>query len=195
MPEVINPNSFRRLLAECESQIAGDLHIFGYGSLMWNPGFRVCTAAGARVFGWSRRLSVRSTHYRGTVRRPGLVFGLDAGGSCNGVVLRPAAANNKKILEKKILENLFRREMFANVYEPRFVYARTNGGVVRALTFVVRRDGAHYVAPMPAAAAAKIIRGAAGFGGANAEYVQNTLAELQRRGVPCPQLSRLCALL
>ncbi|MGI9298024.1 MAG: gamma-glutamylcyclotransferase [Gammaproteobacteria bacterium] len=191
MPEIINPNNFRRVLAECAAQIGGGaLHIFGYGSLMWRPGFRVRESAAARVHGYSRRLSVRSTHYRGTAQKPGLVFGLDAGGSCNGVVLF-AAGNNERILR-----NLFRREMFANVYEPRFVRARlSGGGVVRALTFVVRRDGRQYVPPMPPQRAAEIIRAAEGFGGGNADYVKNTREELSRRGIPCPQLARLCALL
>ena len=179
------------MLAECAAQIGGGgLRVFGYGSLMWRPGFRVRESATARVHGYSRRLSVRSMHYRGTPRRPGLVFGLDAGGSCNGVVLQPAAS------DKRVLRDLFRREMFANVYEPRFVSARlADGGAARVLTFVVRRGGANYAPPMPPEKAAKIIRAARGFGGDNADYVRNTREELERRGVHCPQLARLCALL
>lgn len=190
MPNIINPQTFQTILAECAAQIGDDdLHIFGYGSLMWRPGFRPADSAAARIYGYARRLSVRSKHYRGTPKKPGLVFGLDAGGSCNGVVLH--AAGDKK----RILKNLFRREMFANVYEPKFVRARTENKTVRALTFVVRRNGEHYVPPMPVMQAAKIIRDAKGIGGDNADYVRNTLAELQRRGVPCPQLAKLCAML
>lgn len=190
MPAIINPNTFRQLLAEYAAQIGDDeLYVFGYGSLMWRPGFRVRESAAARVHGYARRLSVRSTHYRGTPQKPGLVFGLDSGGSCNGVVLRAAGDT------KRILRGLFRREMFANVYEPRFVCAHLSGGDIRALTFVVRREGNHYVPPMSPQRAAKIIRAAKGFGGDNADYVKNTREELARRGVPCPQLARLCALL
>lgn len=193
MPDIIHPEIYQRILAECIQRAgAGDLRVFGYGSLMWKPGFRVLDAAAARVYGYSRRLSVRSMHYRGTEQTPGLVFGLDAGGSCNGVLLRAAAEDKKRVLSR-----LFRREMFANVYEPRFVQSRilSSGKSVRALAFVVRRKSDRYAAPMPETRAARVICRARGFGGRNSDYVLNTREALEKRGVHCPQLARLCELL
>ncbi len=189
MTTIINPKNYRVILAECLTQTGdGDLYVFGYGSLMWRPGFRAKQVASARVHGYARRLSVKSTHYRGTAKTPGLVFGLDAGGSCNGVVLQAAAKD-----KPRIIKDLFRREMFANVYEPRFITVRrqSDNASIRALTFVVRREGAHYVATMSPAAAAKIIRRASGIGGKNADYIINTHHELTKRGIPCPSLEKL----
>ena len=66
--------------------------IFGYGSLMWNPGFAYATRSIARLNGYHRALCIRSTHYRGTIARPGLVFGLDWGGACDGIAFKVALA-------------------------------------------------------------------------------------------------------
>jgi cation transport protein ChaC len=166
----------------------GDLNVFAYGSLMWNPGFPHKSLHTARVYGYSRRLSVFSTHYRGTEKVPGLVFGLDIGGSCCGVLLRTAKAN-----KEDVMRYLFRREMFANVYEPRYVHARLlkNNAPVRALTFVVRRDRPSFAPPMDTAAAIAIIQRAHGVGGANKDYIISTYHELVQRGVHYPQLGNL----
>ena len=181
----------------------GDLHVFAYGSLAWRPGFRFQGQWPALVRGYARRLCVRSFHYRGTPERPGLVFGLDAGGSCAGTVFRAAAAE-----KEKVARYLFRREMFANVYCPRFVAARPlagrggqdkageegwgeRRGTVRALTFVARRGHPQYAPPMPEEEALAIIRAGRGVGGGNREYILNTLSHLRAIGVPCPRLERL----
>ena len=180
---------------------AGDLHVFAYGSLAWRPGFSFRSQWPAAVRGYARRLCVRSSHYRGTPEKPGLVFGLDAGGSCVGAVFRVAAAE-----KGEVARYLFRREMFANVYRPCFVIARpltrkegSDGrgkqGGVRALTFVARRDHPQYAPPMPEEDALRIIRACRGAGGGNREYVLNTLSHLREMGVSCPGLERLGRLL
>ena len=170
---------------------AGALYVFGYGSLMWRPGFAHLGCAPARVQGYGRRCAVYSTHYRGTPAFPGLVLGLDAGGCCNGVLYRTAAAR-----KAQTIRYLFRREMFAQVYVPKFVTVhRPRGAPVQALTFVVRRDGAQYAAPMPEEDAAAIIRRARGSGGSNRDYFLNTLRHLRALDMPSPMLERLCRLL
>lgn len=169
---------------------AGDLYVFAYGSLMWRPGFAYRSAVNARVFGYNRRCAVRSTHYRGTPRRPGLALGLDGGGSCGGVLYRVAARD-----KAAVVRYLFAREMFADAYHPRYVAAVAGRQRRRALTFVVRRGGPHYSAPMPLAAAASVIRKARGAGGANSDYFHNTRRCLQQRGIVSPMLARLCRLL
>lgn len=194
MPLIINQKVFDEELARCLAAAGGgDLWVFGYGSLMRRPGFRPLETATARLYGYSRQLAVRSTHYRGTAKRPGLVFGLDKGGSCNGVLLRAAQADKKRIIKA-----LFHREMFAGVYEPRFVQVQKlagRGGSVRALVFVSRRDHSLYMPRMPLAEAVPVIRAARGHGGRNADYILESHEELARRGVSCPQLSRLCRML
>ncbi|MCH9705245.1 MAG: gamma-glutamylcyclotransferase [Proteobacteria bacterium] len=181
-----------KLLAETTAAApAGDLYVFTYGSLMWRPEFRYQKKQPARVFGYSRRCAVFSYYYRGTPEQPGLVLGLDVGGSCNGLCYRVAAAQ-----KAQVTRYLFKREMFADVYYPRYVRVRLPSGKVQtALTFVVRREGSQYAAPMADPAAVKIIRRAAGVGGANSEYFHSTRHHLQEVGSASPLLERLCALL
>ena len=202
---LISEESLETMLAETlRASGAGDLHVFAYGSLAWRPGFSFRSQWPAAVRGYARRLCVRSSHYRGTPEKPGLVFGLDAGGSCVGAVFRVAAAE-----KGEVARYLFRREMFANVYHPRFVMARPltrkggeNGkggrgkrGGVRALTFVARRDHPQYAPPMAEEDALRIIRASRGAGGGNREYILNTLSHLRQMGVSCPGLERLGRLL
>ena len=61
-------------------------HIFAYGSLMWRPDFEFEKSSPATITGYHRRLSIVSNHYRGTFEKPGLVLGLDSGGTCKGLV-------------------------------------------------------------------------------------------------------------
>ena len=203
-PRMISEAALAAALSETlRAAGSGALYVFGYGSLAWRPGFRWRERWGARVFGWSRRLCVRSLHYRGTPERPGLVFGLDAGGSCAGTVYRVSAGD-----KAEVARYLFRREMFMNVYRPRFVTARPLAGAVpggkageggagaggvgvRALTFVARRDHSQYSPPLPEEETLRIIRGARGKGGGNREYILNTVEHLRELGVSCPGLERL----
>lgn len=186
---MINEKLLQRTIAAAP---AGDLYVFGYGSLMWRPGFRAGDKQCGRVFGYHRRCAVWSYHYRGTPRRPGLVLGLDAGGSCNGVCYRVAAKD-----KARVIRYLFKREMFADVYHPHYVHVHglDNGRRERALTFIVRRSGSQYAAPMADAAAAEIIRRSCGAGGSNRDYMHNTRRHLQQLGLTCPMLTRLCRLL
>ena len=96
----------------------GDLWIFGYGSLMWSPGFSYKQSALGRVHGYHRALCILSTRYRGTHRRPGLVMGLCRGGSCWGMAFRIPRSEVRRALAR-----LWSREMPRRVYQPRVVAA------------------------------------------------------------------------
>src|SRR5512145_1517750 len=88
-----------------------DLWVFGYGSLMWQPGFAFVENVPGRLWGWRRSLCIYSTIYRGTPEEPGLVLGLEPGGSCRGIAFRVAAAQ-----ADETLAYLRDREMRTNVY-------------------------------------------------------------------------------
>lgn len=188
----MKPNNINKALLARTLALAppGDLHVFAYGSLMWRPGFPYRRAERGRVHGYRRRLAVFSHYYRGTPEAPGLVLGLDSGGSCYGVIYRIAAAD-----KVKVIRYLFRREMFTDIYLPRYV--RVSGGAARrtALTFVAHKNSQQYAPPMPDAHAAAIIRHARGAGGANADYIKKTAASLAQMTGQNSELARICRLL
>ena len=182
-------DEYQRTLAEAG---AGELHVFGYGSLVWKPGFARVRTMKATALGYHRRLAIYSTVYRGTPKKPGLVFGLEPGGCCKGVVHTVAAGD-----KAKVLRYLFAREMFADAYDAVFLRARTapdtgKPRTLRAVSFVARRGRRTYAPKMPAAAAARIIAAASGRGGGNLEYITQTRARLRKMGANSPQLDKLC---
>ncbi len=167
-----------------------DLWIFGYASLLWNPGFRHREVLPARIYGYHRALCVRSWIHRGTRQRPGLVFGLDAGGSCIGRGFRVDRAHRKKVLDY-----LMKRELATGVYKPQVINVHMGGYKRIALAFVVRRNHHQYVRGLSVEHEAEIVRAGRGPSGANRDYVLNTVKELERLGVRDRRLSRLKTLL
>jgi len=130
----------------------GELWVFGYGSLMWSPGFRYRRKSAGFVFGYHRSLCVFSHRYRGTPQRPGLVMGLCRGGSCWGMAYGVQAAG-----AREVLEYLWHREMRNHVYMPRLVTVRVGARPVRALAFIA--DAAHpqFAGDLKLAEAAEIV--------------------------------------
>ena len=116
-----------------------DVWIFAYGSLMWHPGFPYEEARPALLRGYHRSFCLYSHQYRGTPEKPGLVLGLDAGGSCRGIAYRVKARN-----AKRVMAYLWRREMPARTYACREVKVELAGRAVRACAFIVRRDHPQY---------------------------------------------------
>ena len=157
---------------------AGDLWVFGYGSLMWNPGFDYRERHKARLYGFHRSLCVWSWVHRGTRENPGLVFGLDTGGSCLGRLYRVAAAN-----KQSVIEYLRAREMVTPVYLPRLVPVHWDYCKGTALTFVIDRQHAQYAGKLDVEHAATVVSRARGGSGHNAEYVRNTLAHLEELSI------------
>ncbi|MGR3983715.1 MAG: gamma-glutamylcyclotransferase [Gammaproteobacteria bacterium] len=167
----------------------GDLWVFGYGSLMWNPGFAVARAMPARLFGYHRRLCLWSTHYRGSAKRPGLVLGLDRGGSCNGMALRVARKH-----ARAAADYLREREMINNAYRPavKRVYFRGGGGA-DALTFLSKREHPQFARPLGLQQTVAVVRHAEGAHGKNYEYVLNTARHLSALRIERTELHAVAA--
>lgn len=165
----------------------GDMWVFGYGSLMWKPGFPHGEARPARIHGYHRALCVWSWVHRGTRERPGLVLGLDRGGSCIGIAHRVSAGDRDAVVEY-----LYARELVTNVYVPvvRPIHIEDVGRVA-ALAFIVDRGHDQYAGDLSAAHAARTIRDARGRSGANPEYFANTMAHLEALGIRCPRLTEI----
>jgi cation transport protein ChaC len=167
---------------------ARELWVFGYGSLIWRPEIEFDRRVPARVFGYHRKLCLRSMVYRGTRDCPGLVAGLDRGGSCAGVAYRLPAARAQAQLEK-----LWQREMFMNSYVPRWLRAHRlkRGPPLLALAFVVRHDAVNYDGGLGEDEKIAILHRACGERGTSLEYLQHTVAALRAEGLRDPHLERL----
>ena len=169
------------------SDLRRDLWVFGYGSLIWLPGFEFVARRKALVMGWRRRLCIYSHHYRGTVDRPGLVLGLDEGGSCEGVAYRVDDSHRDETI--KYLRD---RELVTNVYIEQEVCATlADGKPVTALAYVADRLHGQYAAPMERERLLTLVRQGVGRSGDNAEYVLNTWDHLHELGIPDPELEWL----
>jgi cation transport protein ChaC len=166
----------------------GAFWVFAYGSLIWNPEFPAADRRPATLFGFHRRFCIRSTRYRGTPDRPGLVLGLDRGGSCHGVAYLVAAEHAAATLSA-----LDAREIPDPVYRRRLLPVRLPCGTrAPAVTYVARRDWPGYcrLTPDEAAAAIAVAHGARG---SNREYLLRTLHGLQAAGIVDPGLHALAA--
>ncbi len=160
---------------------SGDIWVFGYGSLMWNPGFPHLEVRPARLHGYHRAFCLYSYHYRGSEARPGLVLGLDRGGSCLGRAFRVAAHE-----ADAAMAYLIDREMFGHdedVY--RLVWPRIGVGDhrVAAACFVINPKHPHYAGKLPPERIAVLIRRGVGSAGSNAEYLRNTIQHLDGLGI------------
>ena len=165
----------------------GDLWIFGYGSLMWSPGFRYSRKSPGKVHGYHRSFCIYSTRYRGTPERPGLVMGLCRGGSCWGMAFRVPAGGARRVLAM-----LHHREMRNRVYHPRFVRVRVRGGRdVRALAFVADSGHRQFAGDLGPRRTARLIAQGRGERGLNIDYLGATLAHMHEIGVRDPHLDRI----
>ena len=168
------------------------LWIFGYGSLMWRPGFEFEEAVQARVEGWRRGFFIYSTHHRGTHARPGLVLALDRGGACTGIAFRVGAAK-----APQTLGYLRAREQVNGVYREQPLMARLadgSGRLVEAIAFVAERRHPSYAGRLPLGTQMRLIRAAAGISGSNLHYLINTVRHLESLGVREQELCRLVTL-
>lgn len=156
-----------------------DLWIFGYGSLIWRPEFDFLEARRARIHGYHRALCLWSHINRGTPEQPGLVFGLDSGGSCTGRVYRISGHD-----APATLLDLWRREMPSAAYIPRWLGCHTEQGTVPGLVFTMNRQGPGYAAGLALEQIVAAVRQGHGRYGACIDYVLQTAQALDQAGIP-----------
>ena len=168
-----------------------ELWVFGYGSLMWRPGFPFSEAQPALLKGAHRALCVFSVVHRGTHAEPGLVLGLDRGGACKGMAFRVADG-----AEDETVAYLRAREQVTDVYVEAVRPIRLLDGtdrVLKALTYLVDRNHAQYAGDLSLEEQLRMVRGGKGQAGGNVEYVMKTLRHLEETGVYDPLLTSIAA--
>jgi len=163
--------------------------VFGYGSLLWNPGFEPVEQVRADLLGYTRSFCMLSIHHRGTEKKPGLVLALDEAGEgayCAGLALRASETQ-----ADQILEYLRARELVSSAYEEKWIDVKlVDGRNVRAVTYMVDRSHVQYC-QYDLDHQARIIAGAVGGRGLNSEYLYNTAEFLQSLQIADPELDYL----
>ena len=165
--------------------------VFGYGSLMWRPGFDFSEKAPAALIGAHRSLCIYSFHHRGTEEHPGLVLGLDEGGACRGVAFRVAAGKGDATIAY-----LREREQVTDVYVGAIRPVSLldgSGRELEALCYMVDRAHPQYAGRLSIEAQAHLVRSAIGRSGSNIDYVLNTVRHLDEAGIHDVELMALAA--
>jgi glutathione-specific gamma-glutamylcyclotransferase len=170
----------------------GDLWVFGYGSLIWHPGFDYAGRCLATLEGYSRSFCMASIHYRGTPECPGLVLALDLedGAACEGVAYRVGAPN-----AEATLEYLRARELVSYAYVEAWLPVRLEDGrEVEAVSYVMNRNHPQYRGDLDLPDQAEVIARAAGPNGSNWDYLLNTVEGLAALGLRDAQLDILAGM-
>ena len=163
--------------------------VFGYGSLLWNPGFDARRRVLARLPENHRSFCMRSIHHRGTPEEPGLVLALDAARDavCHGLALGVAPDQ-----AETVLAGLRERELISSAYlERNLTVDLADGTQVAAVPYIVDPDHVQYCGDLPLEEQARIIARAVGGRGPNAAYLHNTVAHLGTLGITDPDLDWL----
>ncbi|WP_029042312.1 gamma-glutamylcyclotransferase [Cucumibacter marinus] len=161
--------------------------VFGYGSLIWRPGFEFAAREPALLHGAHRQLCIYSFTHRGTPETPGLVLGLERGGSCRGVAFAVRQSD-----WPPVLDYLRARELQNNVYHERWRPIRLASGVtVPALTYLADPAHIQYAGHLPREEQLRLVRQGHGNAGPNRDYVINTAAHLSELGLKDPTLEWL----
>lgn len=166
-----------------------DLWIFAYGSLMWRPACEIDGQEMGRLNGWHRKFCIRIARYRGTPENPGLMMALDRGGSCRAVVQRLSAKTARERLGQ-----LMRREMSSKLHptnRPRWVSVDAGSHRRRAVVFAVEQSSPYYSGDLSADQVAGVLASAVGHWGSGAEYLMNTVQQLENLGIHDRNLWRL----
>lgn len=177
--------------------VDGGFWVFGYGSLIWKPGFDYAERRLARLSGYRRRFCLKSVRYRGTPERPGLVLGLDfePGAACTGVAYRVLPERAEAVRRYLTERELVTRSYFEVLFPVELLCEGPGKGTaVDAICYVIDRSHEQYWGPLPLEQQAAIIAGACGGMGPNCEYLHNTADHLAALGVHDDEIARLDAL-
>lgn len=185
MSEADYEDALHEILAALADQ---PLRVFGYGSLLWNPGFDFTGRWPARSFGWHRSFCLKLLRWRGSDDQPGLMLALDRGGMCQGEVFLVAQGGEREQLNK-----LLRREIPFRRQQPgfRWITVHSQEGPQRALTFYAGMRGDRAYVKLSIHEQAHMLARAAGHGGSGAAYLQQTVARLEAAGIHDEYLWRL----
>lgn len=177
----------RDLLAR-RAEKTGPLRLFAYGSLIWKPEIAHVGEARALARGWHRSFCLRLARFRGTPEVPGLMMALDRGGQCRGMLYDLPPEDPMALLDR-----LLRRECTTRPTSntPRWLRVETASGPVQALGFVINRSSQNYAGRLPLTQVAKVLAQACGHWGSGAEYLLNTVAGLEARGIHDSRLWQL----
>jgi cation transport protein ChaC len=179
---------------QSETQLSkGDLWVFGYGSLIWRPGFEFIERVPARLIGEHRALCVYSFDHRGTPEKPGLVLGLDRGGACRGIAFRVAAS-----LRQETIDYLRSREQTTHVYREvmRSVWLENHARQrVAALAYVVDRGHVQYAGRLSLVEQLHYVQQGHGRSGNNRDYVLSTVKAIEAEGFRDEPLHQLALML
>ena len=167
-------------------RLGQDLWIFGYGSLIWRPEFEFVEQRAASLEGYHRSLCLWSRINRGTPETPGLVFGLEQTGVCQGMVFKIAGQNVEQTFDA-----VWKREMGTGAYLPSWLTCATPLGNVKAMAFVIDRNGPAYVKQPPEDDLVEIICRAHGTYGSCFDYVTQTAVSLKAAGICDEHLAAL----
>ena len=162
-----------------DTGIGEDIYIFAYGSLLWNPTVEYEGQFLAKTYGFHRSFCMKTNLGRGSFINPGLMLGLDKGGSCKG-----SAFKLKKSGAIKNIDILFRREMVTGAYRPKLLKTKLDGGKnVLSLAFTVDKKHKNYFGKKDIQTKANMIAKASGFLGSCREYFDNTLHSLSELNI------------
>ena len=170
--------------------MSNELWVFGYGSLMWRPGFPFAERVAATLAGRRRAFCIYSVHHRGTYERPGLVLGLAPGGSVRGMAYRidPAAWGS-------VYAYLLEREQPTETYvEARRFVRLADGRRVEALVFLSDIHHPQWAGALSLERQAELIAGATGLSGRNVDYLRDLVEHLGQEGVRDRAMQALLAL-
>jgi cation transport protein ChaC len=191
--EILLAQAEMAAISHSETDSSGDLWVFGYGSLIWRPGFDFIERVPARLVGEHRALCVYSFDHRGTPERPGLVLGLDRGGACRGVAFRIEAKRRNETIAY-----LRGREQTTHVYREvmRSVWLENEPRQrISALAYVVDRGHVQYAGRLPLAEQLRIVQQGHGRSGNNRDYVLSTVKAIEAEGFRDAQLHQLALML
>lgn len=184
----ISPAQLDDLVRRVEAQAEGEIWVFAYGSLMWNPGFAVAASEPAIAYGWHRAFSLRIERLRATTAAPGLMLALRPGGSCAGRILKLPAETQHQDLRALLAREIRYAEVSGMV---RWIPVRTPAGPRKVLTFWASTRQCPLTEDVPLEEAATLVAQACGPAGSCAQYLHRTVSDLGERNIVDRNLWRL----